>query len=142
MECCLKYNIKLNSAKLQFKLKDVMFMGKIITEKGMKVGSDKVSAMTSMPPLENKSSLPRFIRMANYLSPFCPNLSNNIRTLTMLAQREVPFTWSKTQDDAFQKAKELTTTAPILQPRQAHNTLVDASEIGLGETKMTSGIHF
>ena len=50
MERCHKLNIKLNATKLQFKLKELKFMGTIISDQGMKPDPDKVAAITQMQP--------------------------------------------------------------------------------------------
>ena len=81
MERCLQKNIKLNPTKLQFKLTVVKFMGNIIIANGMKADPDKVTAITAMPTPRNKAALLRFLGMANYLSPYCSNLSTVIRPL-------------------------------------------------------------
>ena len=81
MERCNKLNIKLNAAKLQFKLKELKFMGTIISYQGMKPDPDKVTAITQMQPPKNKAALLHFIGMVNYLSPFCANLSSVIQPL-------------------------------------------------------------
>lgn len=78
MERCHRKNIKLNAAKLQFKLKELKFMGTIISDQGMKPDPDKVA---QMPPPENKAALLHFIDMVNYLSPFCANLSSVMQPL-------------------------------------------------------------
>ncbi len=115
MERCLKENIKLNPTKLQFKLPEVKFMGNIITENGMKADTVKITAITNIPTPRNKASLKRFLGMANYLSPHCPNMSTTIRPLTALTQKDVPFSWSEAQDEAFSGAKKLLATASTLQ---------------------------
>ena len=86
MERCHQKNIKLNAAKLQFKLRELKFMGTIISDQGMKPDPDKVAAITQMPPPENKPALLRFIGMINYLSTFFANLSSVVQPLRMLTQ--------------------------------------------------------
>ena len=113
MERCSQKNIRLNPSKLQFKLKEVKFMGNIITHQGMQADSAKVSAITSMPAPRNKAGVQRFIGMANYLSPYCPNLSTTIRPLTQLTRNDVSFMWAQAQEDAFTKAKTLIATTPV-----------------------------
>ena len=135
MERCSQKNIKLNQNKLQFELKQVKFMGNIITDQGMQADPDKIAAITTMAPPQNKAGVQRFVRMANYLSPYCPNLSNTIRPLTQLTQSDTPFMWAQAQDDAFQKAKHLIFTAPVLQYYDLNKPVtlqVDASEVGVG----------
>ena len=135
MECCHQKNIRLNAAKLQFKLKELKFMGTIISDQGMKPDPDKVAAITQIPPPENKAALLRFIGMVNYLSPFCANLSSVIQPLRMLTQEAVPFIWSNAQDNAFTKAKQLISSAPVLAYYDLHKPVVlqtDASDYALG----------
>ena len=68
MERCSKKNIKLNQSKLQFKLKQVKFMGNIITDRGMQADPDKIAAISAMAPPRNKAGVQRFVGMANYLT--------------------------------------------------------------------------
>ena len=111
MERCHHKNIKWNPQKLQFKLKEVKFMGTTLTDQGMKPDPDKVAAITQLPTPQDKPAVLRFIGMANYLTPFCANLSSEIQPLRMLSQEAVPFIWSDTQDQAFNKAKQLIASA-------------------------------
>ena len=114
MERCHHKNIKLNPQKLQFKLKEVKFMGAILTDQGMKPDPNKIAAIIQLPKPQDKPALLRFIGMVNYLSPFCANLSSEPQPLRMLTQTAVPFIWSDAQDQAFNKAKQLIASAPVL----------------------------
>lgn len=99
----------------------------------MKADSDKIAAKTTMSTPRNRAS--RFLGMANYLSPHCPNLSTTIRPLTALIQKDIPFSWSEAQADALSSAKKLIATAPTLQYYDLGKPVVlqvDASEEGLG----------
>ena len=46
MERCIRENIKLNPDKLQFKMKEVKFMGHIITSTGITADPEKLTAIT------------------------------------------------------------------------------------------------
>lgn len=72
MERFHQRSIKLNAGKLRFKLKEVKFMGTIISGNGMKPDPDEVAAITQMPTPQNKPALLRFIGMVNYLLPLQP----------------------------------------------------------------------
>ena len=61
MERCMKRNIKLNPDKLKFKTSEILFMGHVISDKGMQADPNKVSA-----------GILRLIGMCNYLSAFTP----------------------------------------------------------------------
>ena len=134
-ERCHKRNMKLNATKLQFKLKELKFMGTIISDHGMKPDPDKVAAITQIQPPENKAALLRFIGMVNYLSLLCANLSSVIQPLRMLTKDSVPFIWSKVQDGAFNKAKQLISSALVLAYYDLDKPVVlqtDASDYALG----------
>ena len=135
MERCSQKNIKLNPNKLQFKLKEVKFMGNLITDKGMKPDPDKISAITNMPTPVDNAGLLRFIGMINYLSPFCQNLSTVIQPLRALTRHDTEFIWSSSQDKAFAEAKLLISCNPTLLYYDLSKPVtlqVDASEHGLG----------
>ena len=135
MERCHHKNIKLNPQKLQFKLKEVKFMGTIHTNQGMEPDPDKVAAKTQLPTPQDKSALLRFIGMVNYLSPFCANLCSEIQPLRMITQTAVPFIWSDAQDQAFNKAKQLIASAPVLAYYDLRDPVflqTDASDYAVG----------
>ena len=109
--------------------------GHIITTDGIKAVPEKVDASINMKAPHDKTSLLRFIGMINYFSPYCENLSSVIRPLTELTKENMAFIWSEIQNDAFNKAKNIIVTSPVLQyfSLQKPVTLqVDASDNGLG----------
>ena len=137
MDRCREKTIKLNPDKLQFKLREIKFMGNIVTDTGIRTDPDKVKAITEMEPPANKSALLRFIGMANYLSPYCKNLSSTIQPLRMLTHDGVSYSWSDEQQSAFAKAKTLIANAPTLMYYDVCKPVVlqvDASDQGLGGT--------
>ena len=132
MERCHHKNIKL---KLQFKLKEVKFMGAILTDQGMKPDPNKIAAIIQLPKPQDKPALLRFIGMVNYLSPFCENLSSEPQPLRMLTQTAVPFIWSDAQDQAFNKAKQLIASAPVLAYYDLRKPIIlqtDVSDYAVG----------
>ena len=135
MERCVAKDIRLNPDKFKFALKELKFMGNIITDNGMRPDPDKVAAIVGMPTPTNKAGLLRFIGMATYLSQFCENLSSTLQPLRMLTKDGASFIWSDTQEQAFQRAKALITSAPTLLYYCLDKPVtlqVDASESGLG----------
>ena len=90
----------------------------------MQVDPNKVSA-----------GILRFIGMCNYLSAFSPNLSAVVKPIRMQTQEGAKFIWSKVQQDAFDKAKQIISSAPVLMFYNIHKPAilqVDASDDGLG----------
>lgn len=50
-------NVKFNSAKLQYKVAEVRYMGNIVSESGLKPAGEKVRAIIQMPPPQNREEL-------------------------------------------------------------------------------------
>jgi hypothetical protein len=135
MERAKQKDVRFNPTKLKFKQKEVRFVGQIITSNGIKADPEKVTAILNMETPNDRQSPLRFIGMVNYLSPYCPNLSNTIKPLTELTRNNMAFIWSNIQQTAFDKAKILIATAPTLQYFNTEKPVVlqvDASEKGLG----------
>ena len=139
MQRAMERNLKLNPAKIQFKLKRIVFMGHIFTEDGILPDPNKVKSIVEMPTPEDKKSVQRFIGMVNYLHSFCPALSDEIQPLQNLLKPDVQFLWSRIHEESFQKAKSLIASAPCLSYFDDSKPIVlqvDASETGLGGVMM------
>ena len=71
-----------------------------------------------------------------------PNLSSSLEPLHMLLKKDVPWTWTDTQQLAFNAVKKLITNTPVLAYYDPHKELVlenDASEYGLGSAMCQGG---
>lgn len=77
----------------------------------------------------------RFLGMIGYYRNFCCNFSTVVAPLTNLLKGSVKFVWSDQCQQAFENAKLLLTSAPVLvAPRldQPFKLQVDASQVGAG----------
>ena len=86
---------------------------------------------------KNRDEVTRFIGSIKYLRRFIPGCARVIAPLTDLTSQKVEWKWGKEQEVAFQKAKELLTTPPVLSlPWKSPNipfvVTTDASAIGTG----------
>lgn len=95
----------------------------------------KITAINEMPPPEDKTSLQRSLGMINYLGKFIPNLSELSASLRQLLHKDVVWSWTQHQQDAFNKLKACLTSPPVLQYYDMHKPVTltcDASQHGLG----------
>ena len=101
-----------------------------------------VCAISDMIEPTNCTELNRFIGTVNYIGNFIPHLSETLLSLTSLLRKDVSWPWSSTQQDAFEKAKDLVTSALTLAFYNPEKELIlecDASEYGLGAALFQDG---
>ena len=133
---CKEKGLKLNAEKMEIQLKEITFqMGHRITENGLHSDPEKVHAIMDMPPPANLEELCRYLGVVNYLLKFLPNATNTLSLLQNLLKKDVSWTWSSAQQEAFETIKKLVTSSPVLSFYDPHKELTlenDASEYGLG----------
>ncbi|KAG1933981.1 retrotransposable element [Pimephales promelas] len=142
LERCRKRNIKLNFNKLKLKQKEVPYIGHRLTSEGLKIDPEKVRAIVEMPRPADVKGLQRLLGMVNYLSKFCPHLSDSCDTLRQLTHRDAVWEWSGVQEEAFNKVKQTIASAPVLKYYNPEEDLVlqcDSSETGLGAALLQAG---
>ena len=68
-------NIKLNFDKLQLRMKEVRYLGTMVTPQGIKPDPMKVSAIVEMTSPTDKAGIRRLLGMTNFLAAHIPNVS-------------------------------------------------------------------
>ena len=109
MEKTRQANLCLNYDKLVVKQRSVKFFGNIYSAEGVKADPEKITAINSMRPPENKGEVKSFLGMVNYLQKFIPRLSEHTKLLRDLEKKGVHFTWQTEHQQAFEQIKELVT---------------------------------
>ncbi|UYV64550.1 K02A2.6-like [Cordylochernes scorpioides] len=130
-------NLKFNINKVKLRLKEVKYLGHIITPHGLKPDPEKVKALKEMPHPESITELKSFLGFATYLCKFMPNISMISEPLRKLTMKNSTWSWSKNHQAAFEQIKDLASKAPILRYFDADKSIAiqcDASKHGLGAT--------
>lgn len=107
----------------------------MFTDKGLKADLTKLSS--EMPPPEDKTALQCFLGMINYLGKFTPYLSELSTPLLQRLHKDVVWSWTQHQQDAFDKLKTYVTSPLVLHcyNMQKPVTLTcDVSQRGLKAT--------
>lgn len=68
-------NIKFNLAKFKFAQRSVKYIGHILTDEGLKVDDDKISAIVNKPKPTCKKDVDRFLGMITYVGKVLPKMS-------------------------------------------------------------------
>ena len=139
---CREKNVKLNKEKLELRTNKITFMGHVITSEGLRTDPEKVKAVTEYPRPQNLEELRRFLGMINYLARYLTHLTEVIYPLQNLLKKDVSWTWSESQEHAFQTVKQMIVKSPVLafyDPEKELTLENDASEYGLGSVLTQDG---
>jgi hypothetical protein len=129
-------------SKYEFWLDEVLFLGHVLSAKGVAVDPGKLKDILDWKPPTTVHQVHSFLGMADYYHRFIPDFSKISKPITELLKNQVKFVWSPECEEAFQTLKRLLTTAPILaQPdiEKSFHVYCDASGIGIGCVLMQQG---
>ncbi|WVZ93207.1 hypothetical protein U9M48_039205, partial [Paspalum notatum var. saurae] len=121
-------------SKCAFWLKEVSFLGHILSEKGVAVDPSKQSEIVT--------EIWSFFGLAGYYRRFIKDFSKTTKPMTSLTKRNAKYVWGSNCEEAFQTLKKLLTSAPVLaQPdvTKPFDVYCDASGNGLGCVLMQEG---
>ncbi|KAL0551924.1 hypothetical protein IC582_011017 [Cucumis melo] len=133
---------KLKFSKCEFWLKQVSFLGHVVSKAGVSVDPAKIEAVTGWTRSSTVSEVRSFLGLAGYYRRFVENFSRIATPLTQLTRKGAPFVWSKACEDSFQNLKQKLVTAPVLTVPDGSGSFViysDASKKGLGCVLMQQG---
>lgn len=139
---CEQHNVKLNKEKLELAKSSIIFMGHVISDKGVSMDPEKGKAVRDFPAPKSVPELRRFLGMVQYLARYIPKLSDMIHALQNLTKKGVIFTWSTTQQAAFDAVKNAideSSQLAIFDPNKELHLENDASEYGLGSVLTQDG---
>ncbi|KAL0559551.1 hypothetical protein IC582_004165 [Cucumis melo] len=129
-------------SKCEFWLKQVSFLGHVVSKAGVSVDPAKIEAVTGWTRPSTVSEVRSFLGLAGYYRRFVENFSRIATPLTQLTRKGTPFVWSKACEDSFQNLKQKLVTAPVLTVPDGSGSFViysDASKKGLGCVLMQQG---
>ncbi|KAE8687051.1 Detected protein of unknown function [Hibiscus syriacus] len=129
-------------SKCEFWLKEVIFLGHVISAVGIRVDPQKVKAIMDWEVTKNVSEVRSFLGLAGYYRRFVKNFSMIVLPLTKLMRKNVPFVWTSECQESFEALKRILTETPILVQQESGKNFVvysDASHNGLGCVLMQEG---
>ena len=121
-------------SKCEFWIREVNFLGHVVSEKGIHVDPSKIKAIENWSAPTTPIEIQQFLGLAGYYQRFIQNFSKIAKPLTTLTQKGVMFKWGDKQEAAFQTLKQALCSAPVLSLPEGTNDFVvywDASNQGL-----------
>lgn len=137
-----KANLTVNLAKCEFGKATVTYLGKVVGRGQVRPVGAKVEAICNFPVPSTRRELRRFLGMVGYYRGFCQNFATVVTPLTNLLSAKVLFLWTEASQQAFEAAKALLSSAPVLTaPKfdEPFQLAVDASEYGAGAVLLQVG---
>jgi hypothetical protein len=129
-------------SKYEFWIKEVPFLGHVVSPEGITVDPSKVNEVLDWKPLTIVSEVQSFLGLDRYYRRFTLNFSKIAKPVSELLKKESKYVWRDACDEAFRLLKKLLTTSPVLaQPdtNKPFDVYCDASGIGLVGVLMQEG---
>ena len=101
-------------SKCEFWLKEVGFLGHVISGEGIAVDPSKVEAVTEWKAPTSVGEIRSFLGLAGYYRRFIENFSKIAKPMTELLKKDTKFNWTEECEASFQKLKKRLVTAPVL----------------------------
>ena len=101
-------------SKCEFWLEEVVFLGHVISAKGVYVDPKKIEAILSWNPPTSVHEVRSFLGLAGYYRRFVQNFSIIASPLTKLLRKNVKFVWNEECQDSFDELKACLTSASVL----------------------------
>ena len=124
----------LNVEKCQFKETELLCLGHKLTVNGIEPDENKIKSILEMPKPEEKD-VQRLLGLINYVGKFIHNLSELIVPLKELLVKNKPWQWGKSQNQSFERIKELLVSKKCLAYCNVQKPVkiqVDVSKSGIG----------
>jgi hypothetical protein len=112
-------------SKCEFWLKEVSFLGHIISEGGISVDPTKVKSVSSWNTPQNLSDIQSFLGLAGYYRRFIEGFSKIAKPMIELLEKGKTFEWTPRCEASFQELKKRLTTTPVLTMPDMGKTILN-----------------
>ena len=142
MQKLKEHKLYAKRSKCEFWLKEVSFLGHVVSNGGIAVDPSKVRDLLNWKPPTNVGEIRSFLGLAGYYMRFIEGFSKLAKPMTALLEKNVKFVWlEKCQANFEELKKRLTTALVLVLPDLSKNFSIycDASRQGLRCVLMQEG---
>ena len=106
--------LQVDIKKSEFSVKRTKYLGFIISTDGIETDPDKTFVISQWEPPRTVKGVQSFLGFCNFYRRFIKNYGRIARPLTRLTQKDRPFQWDMTCEQAFKELKKRLVSAPLL----------------------------
>ena len=93
---------------------EVCYLGHVVSAEGVRTDPAKLQAVLEFPVPTNVKQLRSFLGLTSYYRRFIPQFAKIAGPLHALTKKNSEFTWTAVCQGAFEKLRNLLTSAPVL----------------------------
>jgi len=109
-----KAGLYAKAEKCKFYSKSVEYLGYILSSSGLTMSDDKIKIIQDWPEPKKVKDIQSFLGFANFYHWFIFNYSDIVISLTCLTQKDIPWKFDFSCQDAFNSLKKAFTSTSIL----------------------------
>nr|GAT44896.1 protease [Mycena chlorophos] len=132
-----KSGITLEPKKCFIGYSSILLLGQKVSRLGLSTHHEKVAAIQELERPKSVHDLQKLMGMVNYFSTYIPYYAFIMKPLFVLLQKGVKWEWKAEHEIAFQKAKDVLTSAPVLGhpiQGQPYRLYTNASDYAIGSS--------
>ena len=129
-------------SKCSFWQRKIGFLGHVVSEAGVAVDQEKITAISEWPTPKSATEIRSFLGLAGYYRKYVNSFASIAKPMTRLTGKDAKFDWTEECSGSFTELKRQLTHAPVLvlpRPGIPYDVYTDASGTGLGCVLMQEG---
>ena len=135
LEILKSKHFSINISKCNFFQRKIDYLGREISEEGVRPGHRKIVALMNIESPKNVKQVRQFFGLAGFFRIFIKDFAKRVVPLTNLLRKNVTWKWGSEQENSVREIKEILSSRPVLSifdPSLETEVHTDASSIALG----------
>ena len=111
----IEANLQLKPSKCHLFQRELVYLGHLVSAEGIRPDPKKVKAILEMPVPKDVTGVRSFLGMCGFYRNYVYNFAKTCQSLYDLTKDFVKFNWGHTENESFEKLKDLLAKAPVLK---------------------------